>query len=248
MKRIFQILVLLALLIGILGSSAVAGEDLTAHELDLNPEGAADGIHAEMPDTAVGDDLGTINPVDSPAYDPVCQPLEDAPSIDVAVTYPDAVWGEQTYAEIINDGGWKVYQLPADGVPWGVAVTDRAYVVDWNRQKLVRTSLFENPPVAQDDSYSTDEDTPLSVPAPGVLSNDSDLDGDPLMAYKQSNPLHGSVILNEDGSFTYTPASGFYGSDSFTYLAIDGAFESNLATVSITVNQVTQIYLPLVLN
>ena len=71
-------------------------------------------------------------------------------------------------------------------------------------------------PVAQDERYTTNEDTPLLVPAPGFLGNDSDVDGDPLTSVLVSGPAHGTLTLNPDGSFTYTPAENFCGEDSFT--------------------------------
>src|SRR5262249_52050993 len=93
-------------------------------------------------------------------------------------------------------------------------------------------------PVARDDAFSTDEDTPLTVGAPGVLGNDTDADGDSLTAALVSGPAHGTLALNADGSFTYTPAANFSGSDSFTYRASDGTADSNVATVAITVKPV----------
>jgi VCBS repeat-containing protein len=93
-------------------------------------------------------------------------------------------------------------------------------------------------PTAADDAYSTAEDTTLTVAAPGVLGNDSDPDGDTLSAVVGSGPSHGSLTLNPDGSFAYTPAVNFSGSDSFTYRASDGSLESSLATVTITVTAV----------
>ncbi|MBD2848141.1 S-layer homology domain-containing protein [Paenibacillus sp. IB182496] len=92
-------------------------------------------------------------------------------------------------------------------------------------------------PVALDDGpYSTNEDTVLTVNAgSGVLANDTDADGDPLTATKVSDPSHGTLTLNSDGSFTYTPEAGYHGSDSFTYKASDGQSDSNTATVSIHV-------------
>jgi VCBS repeat-containing protein len=95
-----------------------------------------------------------------------------------------------------------------------------------------------DPPSAGDDSYTTDEDTPLNVAAPGVLSNDSDPENDPLSAVLVNDVTNGSLTLNPDGSFDYTPNANFNGSDSFTYLANDGAADSNTATVTITVNPV----------
>jgi uncharacterized repeat protein (TIGR01451 family) len=97
-------------------------------------------------------------------------------------------------------------------------------------------------PVASDDSYSTSEDTPLSVPAAGVLGNDSDPNSDPITAFVVAAPSHdvtpGGFVLSPDGSFTYTPEGDFDGTDTFTYRATDGRLNSNLATVTITINPV----------
>ena len=95
-----------------------------------------------------------------------------------------------------------------------------------------------HPPVAANDAYPVNEDTPLTVPAPGVLGNDSDPDGNPITAVKVSDPTHGTVTLNADGSFTYTPAPNYIGPDAFTYHASDGTLTSATATVSITVSLV----------
>lgn len=96
-------------------------------------------------------------------------------------------------------------------------------------------------PVAIDDSaYVTNQDTPLIVAAPGVLGNDSDADSGPvtLAASLVSNVTNGTLVLDSTGGFTYTPNTGFFGTDSFTYVAFDGADNSAPATVTITVNQV----------
>ena len=92
-----------------------------------------------------------------------------------------------------------------------------------------------NAPVAVDDAFSVVKDTVLTVAAPGVLGNDTDVDGDSLTAAKVTNPAHGAVVFNSNGSFTYTPASGFSGTDTFTYVANDSHVNSNTATVTITV-------------
>ena len=92
-------------------------------------------------------------------------------------------------------------------------------------------------PVATDDSYSTTANTPLSVAAPGVLANDNDPDGNTITAVQVSGTSHSSAFtLNSDGSFAYTPTTGYTGSDSFTYKANDGSLDSNTATVTITVS------------
>jgi VCBS repeat-containing protein len=107
----------------------------------------------------------------------------------------------------------------------------------------VSVTAINDPPVANDDAYTTDEDTPLTVAAPGVLLNDTDPDdGDLLSAIPADNPTNGTLALNSDGSFTYTPNADFSGIDSFTYFANDVTSNSNLvATVTITVNPVNDL-------
>ena len=93
-------------------------------------------------------------------------------------------------------------------------------------------------PIALDDSYVVEEDKPLNVAAVGVLGNDTDVDSATLTAALATGPSNGALTLNADGSFSYTPAADFNGTDSFTYLANDGSLNSNTATVSINVNPV----------
>ena len=69
----------------------------------------------------------------------------------------------------------------------------------------------------------------------GVLANDTNADGGTLTAALGTNVSHGSLTLNADGSFSYTPTAGFCGTDSFTYTATDGHATSAPATVTITV-------------
>ncbi|MHB0874723.1 MAG: Calx-beta domain-containing protein [Anaerolineae bacterium] len=90
-------------------------------------------------------------------------------------------------------------------------------------------------PMAVGDAYSTVQNTDLAVAAPGLLANDSDADGQPLIAILAADPAHGAVTLQADGSFVYAPEAGFTGTDSFTYHAGDGSLMSPAAPVSITV-------------
>ena len=99
----------------------------------------------------------------------------------------------------------------------------------------INVTPVNDAPVAEDDSYVTSQGTPLTVPAPGVLENDSDVDGDSLSAALATGPSHGTVTLNPDGSFTYTPDSTFSGTDTFTYTVNDGNGGTDTATVSIDV-------------
>lgn len=90
-------------------------------------------------------------------------------------------------------------------------------------------------PVAAGDTYSVFQDQQLSIAPAGVLANDSDADGDSLTATLVSGTAHGSLVLNADGSFIYTPDPGYYGPDSFTYRATDGSLDSQQTTVTIDV-------------
>lgn len=104
----------------------------------------------------------------------------------------------------------------------------------------ITVTCINDPPIANNDFYEVDEDEVLSVPFnEGVLVNDSDIDGpDPLTANLVGDVSYGTLNLNADGSFDYTPNPDYYGTDSFTYQAYDGEDYSNVATVTITVNPV----------
>src|SRR6202008_3076101 len=96
----------------------------------------------------------------------------------------------------------------------------------------------DDAPVAANDSYTTDEDTALTVAAPGVLGNDTDVDSTTLTAVVVAPPAHGTLTLHANGGFTYTPAANYNGADSFTYKVNDGTLDSNVATVTIAVTAV----------
>jgi large repetitive protein len=68
-----------------------------------------------------------------------------------------------------------------------------------------------------------------------VLGNDIEIDSPTLTLVKVSNPTHGTVTLNADGSFSYTPTANYIGSDSFNYKVNDGQSDSNMVIVNITV-------------
>ena len=78
-------------------------------------------------------------------------------------------------------------------------------------------------PAATDDNYTVPGNTASTIATPGVLNNDSDSDGGTLTAAVVTGPTHAAAfMLNSDGSFSYTPVTGYHGADSFTYQAVDG--------------------------
>ena len=90
-------------------------------------------------------------------------------------------------------------------------------------------------PTAVGDSFTALKGHTLNIAAPGVLGNDSDVDGDTLTAVKKANPAHGVVTLAPDGAFSYTPDTGYVGQDQFAYWASDGTDHSPQRVVSLAV-------------
>jgi VCBS repeat-containing protein len=100
----------------------------------------------------------------------------------------------------------------------------------------ITVNPVNDPPVSADDAYSTNEDTPLFIAAPGVLTNDYDVDSpSQLTAYLVTPPDHGSIVLFLNGSFEYTPDANWNGVGHFQYHAFDTIDYGNIATVLITV-------------
>jgi PKD repeat protein/endonuclease/exonuclease/phosphatase family metal-dependent hydrolase len=108
----------------------------------------------------------------------------------------------------------------------------KTLTIDWLNVKEIDSSS----PVAAADRYATDQNTPITISGSGILMNDT---GSNLAADLVSDVAHGTLSLNANGSFTYTPDSGFIGEDHFVYFANDGTSkgESNAARVLLRVGQ-----------
>ena len=189
-------------------------------------------------------------------------PIANAQNLTTAEDTPKTLALSATDVDTpIADLTYRIVTEPAHGILSGTAA-NRTYTPsanfngsdsftfvanDGNSDSAPATiSLTVTPvadaPQATDDTYSTAEDTPLIVNAAnGVLANDSDVDGDALTVVKLSDPTHGALTLNSDGSFSYTPNANFNGLDSFTYQAQDGALDSNVATVTLQVLAVNDV-------
>ena len=108
----------------------------------------------------------------------------------------------------------------------GKGGTDTATVV-------ITVTPANDPPVAENDSATTPEDTPVTI---AVLNNDSDVDGDPLTVTSATvDASQGTVQVNPDGTITFTPAPGFSGDAVITYTISDGHGGFSTATLTVTV-------------
>ncbi len=104
----------------------------------------------------------------------------------------------------------------------------------------VSLTISNDAPVVVAHNFALNENLPLTVPAPGLLTGASDANGDSLSVVLVAGPVSGQVTVSPGGGFVYTPNANYSGPDSFTYSASDGSLSSTAATVSLTVNAVTQ--------
>jgi VCBS repeat-containing protein len=205
----------------------------TAVSITVNPVNDAP---VAQPDTATVDEGGTVNIAvlandsDVDAGTVLTPAIDTAPVNGTATLNPD---GTVTY---VHDGG----ETTSDSFTYHV--TDSALNSATVTVSVTVTPVNDAPVAVNDGPYVTPVSTVLNVVAPGLLANDSDVDGPSMSAQAVSQPAHGTVVVNADGSFGYTPTAGYAGPDSFTYQVNDGAASNNLsnvATVSIDVQGVT---------
>jgi cold shock CspA family protein len=143
-----------------------------------------------------------------------------------------------------GEGPEFTYTTPGGGDSDGftILVGDGEFEVE--AEVVISVRAGNSVPTADADTYDVAAGELLRVDAPGVLGNDSDLDAEPLTAVLVSEPAHGRLVLQGDGSFTYLPDSGFSGGDKFVYAAVDGLGEQSTATVVVNVNGIDAPPLP----
>ncbi|MFW9801684.1 MAG: tandem-95 repeat protein, partial [Candidatus Thorarchaeota archaeon] len=204
----------------------------------------------------------TVNPVDDPpvAVDDYVTTDEDTPIIIDVMANDYDVDGDPfdifaygySYAEIhgqlslVTVDGRRMFRFVPDPNYHGPArfhytihttgVTGSIPIDNGN--VYITVNPVNDAPVGVDDSYTIDEDTSLSLPPPGLLSNDYDVDGDLITLDFQTFPKHGAWAIGSNGLFNYEPFDDWYGTDSFTYRVYDGMEYSEAVTVTITVNPV----------
>jgi VCBS repeat-containing protein len=207
--------------------SALATVRITVNPVNDAPV-AADDAFALDEDSALTMPVSALLANDSDADgDSLAAALVDGPANGTLAFNPD---GTFTYTPKANFNGVDTFTYKAsDGKADSGLATVRLTVNPVN-----------DAPAAQDDAYAMDGNNTLTVAAPaGVLANDSDVDGNALAAVLVDGPKNGVLEMQADGSFVYTPALGFSGADTFTYMVNDGTVNSGAATVTVTVRPVS---------
>ena len=178
--------------------------------------------------------------------------VQSTPISGIPITAtPSLAAGDTPYAVSLGSGATVTLTAPGSVTSGGTRYALARWTVNGVPQEDGRTNCTltvtaatttqavyvasNQSPIAQSDAYTVKKNGRLSVKAPGVLGNDTDPDGDPLTAVLVAGPAQGTLVLNTDGSFTYTPPKQFTGMTSFTYRAGDGAALSDLATVTLAV-------------
>jgi len=166
---------------------------------------------------------GTLTASD-PDGDPLTYSIASQPSMGSAVI-TDAATGTFTYAPDPDKNGTDNFTFVASD---GSSVSNSADVT-------ITIAADEDAPVAQPGNLTTDEDTPAN----NTLTA-SDPDGDPLTYSIASQPSMGSAVITDvaTGTYTYTPDPDQNGTDSFTFIANDGSTDSNIATMTVTIDPV----------
>ena len=173
-------------------------------------------------------DQGTGVLVQDPAAGLMANDTGDAK----VVSHTDPITGRIV---IFDDGGYSF--IPYDAY-YGTFTIQYTIEDAFGQQSTATVTIVVVPttippaPVLTDDTGNTPYGTPLTVAAPGVLANDT---GPSLQVTASTQPLHGSVSIAADGSYTYTPGDDFSGADSFTYTITDQISRHATATVRITV-------------
>ena len=155
----------------------------------------------------------------------------DVTNVSTASKGTVAIIADETVTYTPNNGETGIDSFTYD-INDGNGGTDSATVT------VTIDSIGNDPPNAVDDTATTDEDV---VGVINVLSNDTDVELDPLNVTGASNPPNGTAVVNGDNTITYTPDANFNGQDSFTYDISDGNGGTDSATVIVTVNPINDV-------
>jgi PGF-CTERM protein len=161
-------------------------------------------------------------------------------------TVTDAYWDRESSGRSFSDAGTGLTTDEMTGNAAQTTMTGFDFPGTWRTLTGAYPALAWQDsapnvaPVAADEAYNATENGVLSVGPPGVLANDTDPDGDALSVTAiVDRPANGTLAIDADGSFEYTPDPDFHGRDAFTYEVSDPEEGTDQATVTLTVKRNT---------
>jgi VCBS repeat-containing protein len=243
--------------------SYAKGSDPAHGSVVVNPDGTwtytpsanfngSDSFIVAVSDGNGGTTTATVNvgvtPVnDAPVTSDVAATTQQDTAVSGSVTATDVDGDSLSYAKgsdpshgsvvVASDGSWTYTPdtLYKGSDSFTVAISDGNGGTATSTV-TVGVSAVNHAPVANDVTATTSEDTPVS----GSVAA-TDVDGDALSYVKGSDPAHGSVVVNADGTWTYTPNANFNGTDSFIVSVSDGNGGTTTATVNVGVTPVNDV-------
>ena len=223
------------------------GATILSATLELRTTTSGDGanLHRMLRPWSDGDTWDSLqNGIQADDVEALAQADLETGFVTTGTTRLDVTTSLQAWADGQANHGWALLPLGPDGWKFHSAEgsTPPTLIVEYS---TADGGPINRAPLANNDTASTLEGTSVQI---AVLENDSDPDGDPLTVGEVTQPSNGSVTVNADGTITYTPDEGFFGTDSFTYRASDGQLLSDPATVTVTVEQAEPVNNPPVAN
>jgi len=237
------------------GTAVLNGDGTVTFTPNANFNGVADFSY-QATDGSLLSNAATVTVHVAAVNDaPIANPDTLTATEDTAITYTAAqLLGNDTDAEndafsiiMVTSGTNGIASLNADGTVTFTPTANFNGVATFSYQ-LTDGSLISAPalvtvnvapvndaPVAVADTLAATEDTPITYTAAQLLGNDTDIDGNPLTIGSVTSGANGTVVLNADGTVTFTPNANFNGVADFTYQATDGIANSNSATVTVNV-------------
>jgi hypothetical protein len=211
-------------------------DSFTYQAFEQQPSGLNSNVATVSINVTAVNDAPTVTPISLTV-------IEDTATVISLPSYASDVDGDTlayavatqpTNGSLTSLGGGQFRYTPAANYfgsdSFSFTVSDGTVTVP--AQAFVTVTAVNDAPVAVADLVSTGLNQPLII---NVLANDSDVDSTTLTPIVATNPANGSLVVNANGTITYTPQTGYVGSDIFSYRTSDGLLSSNIATVSINV-------------
>ena len=222
--------------------SELVGQTLTV----LNTDPSDDLPCSNVAPVANDDSGSTLSGVSASIANIAANDSDSDGTLDLSTIDIDPATPGQQTTLTTTEGDWSINTttgelsfVPAVGFAGTATIS---YTINDNdgatsNEALITFNVTTEPstPVANDDSFTTDEDTELTG---NVLSNDTEADGDPIVAAIITTTTNGSLIVNVDGSFIYVPNENFFGADQATYSTCDINSNCDTATIFISINPV----------